>query len=210
MILESIVMLLGFLLVMLVGYLIYLNHFQGEDPRNQSLLINLMPQYSSGHAFGVITKIEEFGDRIKVNFLPRDVDYIELNNKKNAKIAEQCVIFNKTHFMQFPISSHRKFYIALPPYPELINDDIKQTIPGYWLMTILEDKNVNLKIETIYRNAITKLSSLLNKVEGYEITEQVIQELTNSLSDLRSGGRKKDDTQSQNTLLDKNKLSGGF
>jgi len=63
----------GFLILILIGiitfaYFVYFNKRNEEDPMNAPEFENFMPQYSEGHASGVIKDIQIFEKELELIF----------------------------------------------------------------------------------------------------------------------------------------------
>jgi len=125
------------------GYFVYIKYKSREEPENQPLLENYMPQYSEGSVLGVVSDLKLSETRAKISFYPRDIDYIKLQKEK-TKIKEYTIFCDKAQIQFFPkgaFSQHRDLIKIYPSNPDMLPETIKNTPQGKVIMKMIEENN---------------------------------------------------------------------
>ena len=79
-----------------VAYILYNRFKELEEPVNETIIENYMPQYSGGHTDGVVSEMEIGEERVKIVFYPRDINYIkELNKDKRFRVRQYILFYDK-------------------------------------------------------------------------------------------------------------------
>jgi hypothetical protein len=163
-------------LVGLAFWIIWIFTREKQDPENETILINFMPQYTSEFSLGTIDSIETSKEMSKITFYPRDLNYIRLNKKeKNLVLKPQVLFVLNKNLLYLPLGSlsgHRNFVFAFPPRAEELPDKLKETKFGRILMDSLASSESNLENERHMRKVI---EGIIN-VRGKELPDKVVQD----------------------------------
>jgi hypothetical protein len=155
------------LLISFVGlaiYLIWLYMKDKEDPENQSILINYMPQYTHGFCLGLIDSIETSEGISKITFFPRDLNYIRLAKKDKNIVIKPQVLFvqNKCleHLPAGSLSGYRNIVVAYPPIMEEIPEKLKESKAGLTMMAMVGKIEEDINSEKLYRKIINSQTKI--------------------------------------------------
>lgn len=146
-----------------------------EDPLDDVIFKNYLPQYAKGHSQGVIIEVIRGDKRTGIRFMPRDIDYLALRRTKEKKIVEpQLVWFQDEKLIAMPkgtLSSHRHELLGLPQNAEDLPSNIKKTVMGMALMQIIEAASANKEEVDVLRKRVVVQTKLVHKTEGYELVD---------------------------------------
>jgi len=156
-----------FVIIGLSIYFIWMANREKDDPENQSILINFMPQYSDGHSLGSIDSIETSGEMTKIVFYPRDLNYIRMKKKDKNVIIKPLVLFvlnkNIIHLPVGGLSCYRNIILAFPPRIEEIPEKLRDSKIGQSIMSMVGKSEEEIGADRYYRkiiNAQTKIQDL--------------------------------------------------
>ncbi len=100
-------------LIGLVGWIAVKHFHERKDPTNPPIIHNYMSQYTGNHFEGIAKSIEYGHDRVFIQFAPRDLDYIGIENK-DKKYQEYPLFVKKSHFKITNKSAHRQIIEVYP------------------------------------------------------------------------------------------------
>jgi len=186
---------LGFLVVGLLGGLIwffYEKFKERDDPEDETLFVNFMPQYSHGYKTGVINKVIVGDKRIGIEFYPRDIDYIK-HLKEKVEIQPELVFFEKDKVIQIPKgtwSSYRNEIWGLPPSSSDLPIFFKEHPLGKKIMEYIEGKSGEKDENEILRERNKNQQNMLLKTEGQGIAVDTINLMTESVKTIQEGIKK--------------------
>jgi len=166
-----------FVLIAVVTFLIIIFYAKEQDKHEEPFVINLMAHYSQpikGHAIGLEVNEEKVGDRILIEYSPRDIDVKAYANKMVENVK---VVVDKDKIITLPkgtLSNFRTVKILLAPHPEDYSVDFKNNILGKSVMALTEVINT-ANIETsIVREGSDRKTNMLHKLGDGEITNELI------------------------------------
>lgn len=177
-----VIVILVMIIIALCISLIMLFLKEKEKPQDEAILLNLMPYRTSGHAIGSISKYDRGAEgRWKINFDPKDVrpkDILE----KNWKNEQILVDTNKLLVLPkgYP-SAHKSMMIALPPFPEDIPEQFRNTEFGKILQIWTEKKNVEKTIIDSIREGSIRKDEFLKELGDGEISATYISKISGLL-----------------------------
>jgi hypothetical protein len=144
-----------------------------EQPENRPILIHFEPQLSGGHMLGVVKNKEESENRVKIEFLPRDLNLPK--ETKNGKIKEKSytLFFNKNQFDDYAgWSSHVPIYMAFPDNKDKLPEGILKNFPEVAMR--IERNNREKMSENLYKiNAESILKTSKNLASGESIQRKI-------------------------------------
>ncbi len=193
---------MGIIVAASVSYFMFNKNKEGENPTGRVIVIHYMPEQSGGHSVGVAENWETLGERIKIDFIPRSINYQkEINKNKRLGIDKKITI--KTYPLFFDkdlvdIHSDMDDHVTIiEAYPQ----DIEQVPKGVALRKpeILERINkVNMKKDNIdlykarIRNANNMaLENFSGKMERIALLKHI--ELMKDFSQEKNGETKQND-----------------
>jgi len=169
------------IIVGLFAFLLVLFFREEEEKTLSPLIINLMPQYTipvKGHAVGVEVNTTKVDNRFLIEYQPRDLNYENINDKKNIENVK--VVIDKNKILTLPIgtlSSFRDVKILLAPNAEDYSSELKDTVFGKVIMAMTEAIGVENKETDIVREGSNRKSKLLEKLGDGEISEEYIDKI---------------------------------
>lgn len=172
--------------VITFAYFVYFNKRNEEDPMNAPRFENFMPQYSEGHSEGVIKDIKIFDKRIRIDFYPRDINYIkEINENDDFKPKFYTVFFDKKQVDFYSQGGFSTHLTKIKAYPNDINqlpEEVKQKYPE---IAYRINKNNEIKDESALLNQrMTKLNEISKEVAGGEIFTKTVSKYNEILKDV--------------------------
>lgn len=169
----------------IAGYLVWLYTRDKEDPENQSILFNFMPQYSHGFSLGLIDSIETAKGITKITFFPRDLNYIRLAKKDKQVVIKPQVLFVQNKCVDyFPcggLSSYRNIVVVYPPRIEEIPEKLKESKIGDSIMSMIGNVEEKTIAETVYRKIITSQS----KMQDLGLPDKMVQDYMEKQREMR-------------------------
>ena len=181
-------------------WVLILKFKEEEQPSDDLIFKNFLPQYTHGHSQGSVLEIKKGDNRSAIIFIPKDFDYVRALKKKEKVIINPELIWIENHkLLNFPkgtLSSHRNELWGLPPKAEDLNEELKNTEIGKSIMKTIEDLNMKHEESHILRNRINVQSGLLNKTEGLELVNDAFSKVMEINKDLvKVAGENKPKTQ---------------
>lgn len=181
---------IGIMASIVVGtlfYFIYSKQKEKQEPENQPILENYLPQYSDGHTDGIVDEIKIGEKRIGISFYPRDINYIrELKKNKHFKIKRYTIFYDKNQIDFIPqgtFSMHRNKIKGYPSDISLLPDYLKDTPQGKIIMQTIE-KNNELKDESeLMSKRMIALKKVAEETYGGEIFMKHIETTKEILKD---------------------------
>jgi len=182
----------GFLILILIGiitfaYFVYFNKRNEEDPMNAPEFENFMPQYSEGHASGVVKDIQIFEKRIRIDFYPRDINYIKeiTNNEDDFTPKVYSVFFDRKQVEIYSQGSFSMHITKIKGYPSdisLLPEEVKEKCPEI-LHKI--NKNNELKDESnLMQQRMMNLQKVSEEVAGGKIFTKTVSKYNEILKDV--------------------------
>jgi hypothetical protein len=169
-------------------WLLILKFKEPEQPNDDTILRNFMSGYTNGHSLGSITEIFQGDKRVGYKFIPRDVDKVKLYRSKEKITLKPQIIWVERDkvvtFVKGTLSAHRHEIWVLPPKPEDLNAELKNTSFGKMLMTMIEDINAKIEESEVLRKRILVQTALLNKTEGLELVQEYMDKVNEVQKDL--------------------------
>jgi len=182
-------------------YLLRITFKERDDPENQTIHENYMPQYSDGHTDGIIDEVIIGKKRIGVRFYPRDLNYIRL--KKEGKVIKPYLVwYDKCKLVMFPqgsFSGHRNkskgFPSEIEGLPEgILNDDF-----GKAIMLWLTQKLVGMDTSKLKNMQIDNLNKISQEDSGLKIVWRGTQTLLEHIKDMKDVMKKDEPKQFSGT-----------
>lgn len=161
--------------IILIGLIIYIfRRIYGDknEPRNEEIVINLLSNYTDGYGLLLVKKRESNKDLIHIIGLPRDIDYIQLNDK-DFEVKEQDLFVRKDLFIPIDNSAHRIISIAFPDKPEQVPEKLKNTLFGELAMKFIADRNAGkdkLDVQKIREENMLKMTK---QTEGLDLATEI-------------------------------------
>lgn len=166
-------------------YIIYLYAKDKEDPENQSILINFMPQYTNGFAMGLIDSIQTAKGITKITFFPRDLNYIRLAKKDKQIVIKPQILFALNKCVEFvpcgSLSAFRNIVIVYPPRIEEIPEKLKENKSGQMMMSMIGNIEEKTIAESVYRKIITSQS----KLQDLGLPDKMVQDFMEKQKEMR-------------------------
>lgn len=169
----------SFLIVCIIGlaiYFIWSANREKDDPENQSILMNFMPQYAKGHAIGSVDSVETSGDLTKIVFYPRDLNYIRMaKHDKNVIIKPITIFVQNKNVIYLPggsLSSFRNIILTYPPRIEEIPEKLKESKAGLSIIQMIGKSEEEITEARALRKIITSQS----KIQDLGLPDKMVQD----------------------------------
>lgn len=163
----------------LAVYFIWSSNREKEDPENQSILINFMPQYAHGFSLGLIDNIETAKGITKITFFPRDLNYIRLSKKDKNVIIKPQILFAQNKCVDYlpcgGLSSYRNMVVVYPPRIEEIPEKLKESKIGLSILSMIGKVEEDTIAESVYRKIIKGQSEILDKSMPDKLAQDYIE-----------------------------------
>ena len=168
-----------------VTWIVLLFMQKNEERVEEPFILNLMPQFSKGHCFGLEVSTEKVGDRYLVTYSPRDINKLSL--KEDNFIENVKVVVDKDKIINFSkgtLSNYRTFKILLAKNPEDYPTTLKQTTFGKSIMGLTEVINT-VNVETnVVREGSDRKTNILYKMGDGELTSSIIEKFQEIAKDM--------------------------
>lgn len=171
-----IIIILGAITVGGVALFITNKNKERDNPTGREHVTHYMPEQSGGHTEGVAENIETLGNRIRIDFIPRSINYQKEINK-NKKLGINKDISVKTYPLFFDkdlvdVDAGRDDHVTIiEAYPQDINQVPKSTqlLKPYILEKInkinMEKDKIKLLNERIKNTNDMAIESFSGKME---------------------------------------------
>ena len=191
----------GIMCAFLIAGIVYIliNRVRNEDePENETMIENYMPQYSNGYSEGIVKEMEFGEERVKIVFNPRDINYIrELRDNKNVNVEPITLYFNKRQIIPINISSHRNKIKCFPDDIDLLPEQLKETRFGKKIMEIITENNKLNDESELYNARIKHVQKMGLELASGKLAEKYVeisQEILKDKSELIKKEDKKFET----------------
>lgn len=162
-----IIIILGIITLGGVAFFIINKNKEKDNPTGRPHVIHYMPQFSGGHSHGIADNVKTFGNRIRIDFIPRSINYAkELN--KNKKLGIESTI--KTYPLFFDkdlvdidagVDDHVDIIEA---YPQDINQVPKTTRKlKPWILERINKANIESDIINLLNKRIKNTNDIAIK-----------------------------------------------
>lgn len=164
-------------LLIIFGLIIYLIREKlkdRDDPADDLIIENYMPEYANGHTDGVVDSIVMVGDRVKIKFFPRDIKYSRFANEKLTTIKPLTVVYRKDRLVYIPegsFSAHRNKLKAFPNELEDLPEGVKNSAYGSGIMNFITNRNETKDSVDLLKKRQVNLKRVLDKSEGLDIVD---------------------------------------
>jgi len=188
----------GIMVAFLIALVVYIlvNRLRNVDePENETIIENYMPQYSRGYSEGIIKEMELGEKRVKIVFNPRDINYIrELKDNKSVNIEPVTIYFDKRQIIPINISSHRNKIKCFPDDIDLLPEQLKETRFGKKIMEIISENNKLSDESELYNARINHVQKMGLELASGKLAEKYVeisQEILKDKSELIKREEKK-------------------
>jgi len=183
---------MGLICLVALSFFIVMRFREREEPENQQIFENYMPQYSEGHTDGIIESIEFGEERIKIIFYPRDINYIkELNKDKSFKIKSYTIFYDKKQVIPLPIfSGHRAKIKAFPHRIDLLPEGLIETKYGKKIIEMINDNNELKDESSLLQMRLDNLQKIAKQTFGGEIYSNYVEKTKEQMKDLSENIKK--------------------
>lgn len=154
-----------------IGFIIYNKIREREEPENQIIIENYLPQFADGHTDGIVSDMKFSEDKIMIEFYPRDINYIrELNKDKKFKIKPYKIYYDKRQVVPLPMfSSHRFKLKAFPHRVDLFPEGLKNTSFGQTMMYMINERNKLGDESKLLQERLKNMNEIAKQTFGGEI-----------------------------------------
>lgn len=146
------------IILILIVVVFYLKYKEEELPRNITKVWNFMPQYSDNRADGLLKEVTKGPKRSIVEYYPGDINFMD----KNVSFKPAKSVVENAKLIPLARGTHSKdvdILIMLPPTPEDLPEDVKNSYFGKILMKAIEDTNERVVVETILRERLRNIDT---------------------------------------------------
>jgi len=187
---------MALLCLIAIGFYI-LNRFREmEEPENEIIIEHYMPQYSGGHTDGVVQSMEIGEKRIKIVFLPRDINYIkEFKIDKKLTIKPYTLFFDKRQVDSLPqgdLSMHRNKLKAYPNDITLLPEELKRKRIGKMIMKMIDENNKLSDESELMQKRMDNLRRIASQTFGGEIFVKYSDKMKDLMKDVSESIEKKE------------------
>ena len=189
----------GIMCAFLIAGIVYIlvNRVRNADePENETIIENYMPQYSNGYSEGIVKEMEFGEERVKIIFHPRDINYIR-ELKENNILEPITLYFNKRQIIPINISSHRNKIKCFPDDIDLLPEQLKETRFGKKIMEIITENNKLNDESELYNARIKHVQKMGLELASGKLAEKYVeisQEILKDKSELIKKEDKKFET----------------
>jgi len=176
-IMIGLVLLSVFVIVSLFFMLLYKNNkYPGDDP----IVYNFMTKYVPS-AVGIQIQRYSGPDREAIMLRKYDKNYLQLfKEKKKTKDKDYLIFFNENQLSVFPkgtLSPDRDILILLPPSPEDLSEEFRNTPVGKAIAQVTEGKNYDKKLAELLREYSDRKDAILQRWGGGEISSNLLEHI---------------------------------
>ena len=176
------------IIVGLFVWVLILKFKEEDEPTDDLIFRNFMPQYTEGYSMGSVIEVIRGEERTGIRFLPKDVDYVSaFKKRKSIVLKPQLVWIENRKLLSMHrgiLSMHRNELWGLPPNPEDLPEAFKNTEFGKALMHFIESGNSDQEESNILRERIAVQNKLLKKTEGLGLVEDYFSKTSEIIKDL--------------------------
>jgi len=189
----------GIMCAFLIAGIVYIlvNRVRNADePENETIIENYMPQYANGYSEGIVKEMEFGEERVKIVFNPRDINYIR-ELKENNILEPITLYFNKRQIIPINISSHRNKIKCFPDDIDLLPEQLKETRFGKKIMEIITENNKLNDESELYNARIKHVQKMGLELASGKLAEKYVeisQEILKDKSELIKKEDKKFET----------------
>ncbi len=172
-----------FIVIGLFIWLVTIIYKSDPKPQDLTMVTNFCRQYTEGFSEGILIDVD-FGEKINgYKFMPIDVDFYSRqrrrfgsyfrNNKSLKPVVQQTVYIRKDKVISFPrgtFSGERNKIWLLPPNPEDLPEEVKQSSIGKYLMKMIDDINNKETEVSIIREGADRVRNILFRQGDGEIS----------------------------------------
>jgi len=195
-----------------VGFLL-LYFKSGETPGDKSIIYNFMTKYVPS-ATGV--QIKRFSGPYREAILMRKFDksYLDLFRlKKKDKSEDYMIYFNEeqiTTFSKGTLSPDRDIIFILPPHPEDLPEEFRESSIGKAISLVIENKDYDKKLNELLREYSDRKDNILKNWAGGEISPDLLEHMDTMFMDvMKTTIKEKDNPRNSGGMLPPSNNYGG-
>lgn len=141
-----------------------------EEYLDYPIVWNFMSNFSGGYAEGVLVNIDPHPVRPGFIIRPKDIDYLRRKSRgEDMDIKDVTVFANHWQTIPYPrgtLSSDRNIIVLLPPKPEDLPVNVRNTPLGQALMKTIGDRKAEQTAVDVIRQERVLEDMLLHRTEG--------------------------------------------